>query len=36
MFKWQRYGEWIANVQWLESRWCEYVPMAMLVHTEIV
>ena len=25
MFKWKRYGEWIANVQWIESRWMEYV-----------
>jgi hypothetical protein len=32
MFKWKRYDEWIANVQWIESRWVEYVPMDMLVH----
>jgi hypothetical protein len=33
MFKWKRHDEWIA-VQWIGSRWCEYVPMAMLVHAE--
>ena len=32
MFKWKRYDEWIANVQWLDSRWMEYVPMNILVH----
>ena len=31
MFKWKRYDEWIANVQWLDNRWMEYVPMNMLV-----
>ena len=30
MFVWERYGEWIANVQWTETRWFEYVPMCDL------
>ena len=34
MFKWKRYDEWMANVQWVETNWNEYVPMGMLVHAE--
>jgi hypothetical protein len=30
IFKWKRYGEWMADVQWIETRWCEYVPMSLL------
>jgi hypothetical protein len=34
MFRWKRYGEWMANVRWLDTNWDEYVPMAMLIHAE--
>ena len=30
LFKWKRYDEWMANVVWMDTQWCEYVPMNML------
>jgi hypothetical protein len=34
IFKFKKYDEWTCNVQWIESRFCEYVPMDMLIHAD--